>query len=123
VWESVVFLERFMANHGAAPVIDSLAGLDPDGEKRMLLRERYPLRPPPPTAAAQEGDQAGGQQGGPAPVPVHGVGTWLQLCSRLVASGQLELVGGGYVSHDEAVVTPTAAVDQVQSLTPPPSTH
>lgn len=36
-----------------------------------------------------------------------------RLVRELVASGRLEFVGGGWVSHDEALPTPAAIVDQM----------
>ena len=38
---------------------------------------------------------------------------WFNILRRLLASKQLEFVGGGWVQHDEALVTPYAAIAQM----------
>lgn len=38
---------------------------------------------------------------------------WLQVVKNLIQDGQLDIVGGGIVQHDEALTSPLEAFEQV----------
>jgi alpha-mannosidase II len=71
VWESVLFLERFMQEDGLEVFSAYFSGC-------KMCRKTY-----------------------------------AETLKALIQAGQLELVGGGYISHDEALSQPRAAMDQM----------